>query len=291
MPKRINALLLSLALFFSLCSCAEPKQAPRAAEHELVITVFSLGKADAILIECGGSSMLIDCGEKEHGALLLRALAARGISRLDVLQITHFDKDHVGGAAAILGETEVGTILCPAYEGSRTEYFSFLRAAAACPRVIAVSEPLTMPLGTAGFTVYPAEDPAAFDARADGFDNEMSLVTMLESGGERFLFCGDAENGRIRQMLASGVDWSCAWIKLPHHGRYGKQLAKLLKKSGARIAVMTVSRDAPVEEKTLALLAELGIESYDTLTGDVVTTLDDGAIRIEAGTENGEAGA
>lgn len=288
MLKRITALLLSLALFFSLCACGEPETAPRA-EHELVITVFSLGKADSILVECGGSSMLIDCGEKAHGALLLRELAARGIKRLDVLQITHFDRDHVGGAAAILGEVEVGTILCPAYEGRGKEYFSFLRAAAAFPRLTAVAEPLTMPLGTAECTVYPAEDPSAFDAGADGFDNEMSLVTMLDCGGGRFLFCGDAEKGRIRQMLASDVDWSCDWIKLPHHGRYSKQLARLLRKSGARYAVMTVSDDAPAEEKTLSLLTDLGIEGFDTLSGAVVTTFDDGTLRIATETENGEA--
>ena len=41
------------------------------------------------------------------------AIRARGIERLDLLIITHFDKDHVGGADKILENIEVARVLEP----------------------------------------------------------------------------------------------------------------------------------------------------------------------------------
>ena len=286
MKRHACALLLLLALCLSLCACGAETNAPAAAEPSLTITVFSLGKADAILVECGGETLLIDCGERENAPRLLRELEARGIGRLDYLQITHYDKDHVGGASALVAAMEIGTILRPDYEGTRTEYISFSNAIARHPDAAPLSEPGSYSLGAAVFTVYPAEDPSAFDGTADGFDNDMSLVTLLSCGEKRFLFCGDVENARIRQMLRSKTDWSCDWIKLPHHGKYCKQLERLLKSCGAPLAAITTS-DEGAEEKTLSLLRSRGIESYDTCAGDVVTRLDGGAVTVELRGEKG----
>ena len=289
MKKRACALLLLLVLCLSLCACGAVPGAPAdPAEAALTITVFSFEKADAILVECGNETMLIDCGERENAPRLLRELEARGIDRLDYLQITHYDKDHVGGAAAIASALEIGAILRPDYEGTRTEYISFSHVIARHPNAAPLSRPESYTLGAAVFTVYPAEDPSAFDDAADGFDNDMSLVTLLNCGEKRFLFCGDIENARIRQMLRSQVDWSCDWIKLPHHGKYGKMLDRLLKSCGAPLAVMTPPAEG-AEEKTRSLLLSLGIECCEACEEDVVTTLRGGEITVEyRGGKDGE---
>ena len=280
MRKQKTVFWLALFLSVFLCGCTVSDKDEPTGEQDLTITVFSIGKADAILVESEGRSMLIDCGEKEHGAQLLRELEAHSISRLDYLQITHFDKDHVGGAAEVASGVEIGQILLPDYVGRRADYFSFLKVIGPRQNTLVVNKPTTLRLGHLEFTVYPAESPEQFDSTTDEYDNEMSLVTMLCCGERRFLFCGDVEKVRLKQMLSSGTDWSCDWVKLPHHGRYCKALWRLLRKSCAQYAVMTTSDDAPAEKKTISTLRELGITSFDTCSGDVITHSDGDQIDI-----------
>ena len=61
----------------------------------LISTFLKVGKADAIVLESGGRAMVIDTGEEDDGQELVDFLKNRNISLVDVLIITHYDKDHV----------------------------------------------------------------------------------------------------------------------------------------------------------------------------------------------------
>ncbi len=65
--------------------------------------VYDMGNgADAALITAeDGSRILIDAGTNKGGKKLAERFAEEGIERLDAMIITHFDKDHVGGADKI----------------------------------------------------------------------------------------------------------------------------------------------------------------------------------------------
>ena len=54
-----------------------------AALPDLTVTVISIGKADAILVEAEGHSLLIDTGEDEDGEKVAAVLEDRGIRRLE----------------------------------------------------------------------------------------------------------------------------------------------------------------------------------------------------------------
>lgn len=251
-----------------------------STEDELVITAFPVGKADALLVQTEAYVMLVDTGEEEDGPYLLEELSARGIEKVDMLLITHFDKDHVGGAAYLMEHLEVKAVRMPDYQGERPEYLAFLEALLGHPDVERLSEIYQYTVGDLAYTIYPAEDPQEIQDSDKEYDNDMSLVTSLSYQGKRFLLTGDIEKERITQMLASEVDWRHDWIKMPHHGRYQKALKELLEAVQPQIAVICCSKKEYAEDKTLKLLEENKIEMWDTSRGSVVTVLKEGELKV-----------
>ena len=129
--------LLATVLLLSLCGCGTVAQTPTAAQTDvspapLAVYFFDAGKADAILLTTESAAVLIDCGEKGFGSTITDELAARGIAKLDLLIVTHFDQDHVGGAAKVIGTVEIGEVLqsnCPKDSGEYKKYVRALKKA------------------------------------------------------------------------------------------------------------------------------------------------------------------
>lgn len=250
-------------------------------ENAFVITAFSVGKADALLLQEGNTAILVDTGEEDDGAFLLKELEKREIDRLDVLLVTHFDKDHVGSAALLMQNLEVETVLMPDYEGDRPEYAAFLESLAGHPGVQRVSGNMQFTAGLLEWTVYPAENPEEIQNTEEEYDNDMSLVASVSYGSRKFLLTGDIEKTRISQMLAADEDWHHDWIKMPHHGRYQKALKDLIDAVEPSWAVICCSDKNPAEEKTLELLEERQVLTWDTSDRSVVTVCDGENVTIK----------
>ena len=252
----------------------------------LTITALSVGKADALILKTDDWAAMIDTGEEKDGSYIRETLEAAGIDHLNLLLITHFDKDHVGGAAELLETVGADQVLMPDYEGTRPEYAAFLSALEAHPetevqRVIG-TEVLEIPAGavTTSFTVYAAENPAEIQNTGGEYDNDMSLVAKVICGEKKFLFTGDIEKTRIAQMLDSGEDWTADWIKMPHHGRYQKKVEKLLEAVNPFYAVICDGEDQIAEEETLDALKKRQIKEWETADGTVVTMTDGKNIKV-----------
>lgn len=274
----ILGLLVLLVVFWMWGSRASKTE---ISEETLTITAFSVGKADALLLQQGGKAVLVDAGEADDGDFLLKELKSRGIGQLDLLLITHFDKDHVGSASFLTENMDVATVMMPDYEGDRPEYAAFMESVADHPDVRRLTEPAQFTVGALEWTVYPAEDPAKIQDTEEEYDNDMSLVASVAYGNRKFLLTGDIEKTRIHQMLDTDVDWKHDWIKMPHHGRYQKALKELLDAVQPDAAVICCSEKNPAEEKTLELLEERQIPVWDTSEGSVVTVCD--GVKMEVG--------
>jgi competence protein ComEC len=77
----------------------------------LRMTVLDVGQGDAVLLQVPEGSILVDQGPPE--ARVVAQLRALGIERLALLVLTHPERDHVGGAADVLEDLEVGSVLDP----------------------------------------------------------------------------------------------------------------------------------------------------------------------------------
>lgn len=249
-------------------------------EAGLRVTLLKVGKADAIVLQSGGSVMVLDTGETEDGDELAEFLRSQGAQRVDLLVITHLDKDHVGGAASLAGQLEVGRVLLPNYESDRPEYLAFLEVLAqkgVTPERLTAAASLS--LGQAQLLIEPAST-AGQSAAAPKEDNELSLVVTATHGQNRLLFMGDAESARIAEWLAGPSAGPCDFLKVPHHGRYSPALEDLLKAARPQYAAICSSQKNPAEQKTLALLRQYGAEVFETKDGDITLISDGQSLQI-----------
>jgi competence protein ComEC len=84
---------------------------------EWVVASCDVGQGDATVLRAGAHVGLIDVGPDEE--LLTRCLTRLGITQLDLLVLTHFDTDHVGAYAAVVGR--VSEVLVGPTDGAADE--------------------------------------------------------------------------------------------------------------------------------------------------------------------------
>lgn len=260
MKKRIVIGVSALLAALLLSACA----GRGSGGGELNCVVPAIGQADCIILKSGDYTAVIDLGEEDDGAEIIENLHSLGVKKIDCLIITHYDKDHIGGAAETLAAFPVGRALLPDYEkdGKRFDaLLSALDAQGLAPEYL--KDDISFRLGDMQFFVDVPKGSAADDS-----DNDFSLVTRVDYGEKRFLFAGDAEERRISELLSTG-NLACDVLKLPHHGRCNARTAELLSAAQPRYVIITDSDKNPAEEETLSLLSERGIDFYQTRDGDV----------------------
>ncbi len=260
-------------------------QAVRKAEAEagtlpggiprLFCSILKVGKADAIIIECGSETMIIDTGEDEDGEEIVGFLENTGREKVDTLIITHFDKDHVGGADTLIENVPVEEVILPAYESDSEQYLEFVDAMeTAGIRPLRLTEDYNTQLSGSEVTVQP---PSSYEIPEDKteYDNNFSLITTINHGSQVLVFAGDAQKHRVREYLESGSAGKSGFLKVPHHGRYEKALPDLFAALSPEYAAICDSNKNPADEETLEALEDAGISVFETKNGDI-TLISDG---------------
>ena len=258
--KRIIIIALLAAIL--LCGCAEEEAIPK-----LEIIFFDVGKADSFFMQSGGDTLLMDAGKVDDGEYVAEQLRKMGIQTIDHFVITHFDKDHVGGAAQIINEFDVKNICQPEYMKESDETAAYV-AALEQSNVSAtiITEPYTIDFGGAILILHDAPSEYDYDP-----SNNSSLITTIRHGEMNLLFTGDIEKERINDWLNQRVhiETDYDFLKVPHHGKYEKILPEFFEKVDAEYAVITSSNKNPEEMETLEALKDAGVKYYLTKNGDI----------------------
>ena len=71
-------------------------------DNNLNIYCLKAGKADTFVLISAGGTVMIDTGLITESSKIMSFLESRHIHKLDWLIVTHFHRDHVGGAAKVL---------------------------------------------------------------------------------------------------------------------------------------------------------------------------------------------
>ena len=266
---RLLALFTAAVCLFS--GCAPKQNGEDGGSAKLQIYCFSAGKADAFLLWNDSFAVLIDTGESGFGKTIISFLKEQGIRRLDYLIITHFDKDHVGGAKKILESVEIGTVLqsnSPKDASAYNKYVTALQAQKINPVTVTGSD-LKFTLDGVDFTV----NPPAQAVYPEDESNNSSLIVSVICGETRLLFTGDAEDLRLSEYLQTDPG-HYDLVKLPHHGRWQATLVDLLSKTTPSHAIITSSEEEPEDDATVALLRESNTAAWLTRTAPIYITSD-----------------
>lgn len=275
---KILKVFIALTLIFALVGCGAPAEVENsitapAVTGELEFSVLKVGQADAIIMKTENYSVVIDCGEEDDGGEVLEKLSGMGIDKVDFLFITHFDKDHVGGAAEVISNTEVMEVITPHYESGNDEYIEF-KDAVPEQRWLKLTEDMIFTLDDVLFEVYPPKKASYAES-----DNNYSLAISVTHGDNRFLFTGDAEAIRLTEIMYDAKG-EFDFLKVPHHGKYNSNTKKFIEAVKPAYAVVTCSDKNPADERTVGALDNFGCETYYTLNGDVGVISDGSEIVI-----------
>ena len=272
--KRWIGLVMAAALL-ALSGCA-------AAEN-LRVEFYDVGKADAMLITTpAGERILIDAATNKQGKKLVERFQKAGVDTIDVMIITHYDKDHVGGADKILEEIAVKQVIMPVYDKESKQHTQFEEALAQ------IGDVDVYRIGTGGEEAFESGDGVTMHVTAaheayygKDEENDFSLAVRMTYGDTKLLFAGDAEAPRQRELLEEG-DVACDVLKVPYHGRMTAMSGEFLAACAPKIAYITDDEDDPASEELIGILEALGTQVYTSRNdGDVVVISDGHSVSVQ----------
>ena len=223
-------------------------------------TALDVGQGQSLLLETGGGSVLIDCGGSEGniGDLAADHLTARGISRIRLLILTHYDEDHAGGVPELLERMPVDVILMPDIPD---ENRAAIEAAAkeSGTNLYPVSEDLAATIGSTRLTVYGPASPSSGGNEA-GLSIYAALpdFTVLVTGD----LSSDSETELLRDQSVPHADLLVAG----HHGSKYSTSSLLLRKIAPKAVVISVGENSyghPAGE-TLSRIQSAGAKIFRT---------------------------
>jgi len=209
--------------------------------------LLDVGQGDAIVVQGERGALLVDGGTALAGgvdlgrSVVLPALAALGVRRLDLVAASHADLDHRGGLVSVLEAVPAERLWLPA-GGLADPGFAGLVALAQRRGVVVeergAGDP---PLQAGDLAIEPLWPPHPAAGRAGLGDNDRSLVLRVEVAGEgtRVLLTGDLEARGEGALLATGGELAAEVLKLGHHGSRTSSSAPFLRAVGPSLALVS----------------------------------------------------
>lgn len=225
------------------------------AVNELKIVFLDVGQGDAIYIRTPDEKhILIDAGGRHNFAestfdtgedIVLPFLLKNGVSRLDMVVMSHDHIDHVGGLEAVLRDLPVRNFVWyPPTEKSDTLKRIKNIVSGKNIESLHAYEGQKIKIGNyVTFEVfYPDENKEDLSRFYDGDDNNRSLVMMLRHESARVLFTGDIYEN-VEKHIAKNIKYPVDILKVAHHGSITSSSEEFLSALNPELAIIQVGEN------------------------------------------------
>ena len=226
------------------------------------VTVLDVGQGQCILLQSEGRTWMVDCGgsdDEEAADLAADTLLSQGVTRLDGVILTHYDRDHAGGVLNLMSRIPVDAVLLPDMEdpdelGVRID------------NGVLVDRDMTIAYGTTELT--------AFAPMMGETGNESSLCVLFRAANCDILITGD-RSALGEAVLMQHTDLPKLEILIAgHHGSAKATSEELLAATRPAIVAISAGRNNPYGHPSAELLARLtqdGCAVYRTdLDGNLI---------------------
>ena len=209
-----------------------------AFARPLSVTFLDVGEGEAIVVQSGPQTGLIDAGNLITGHRVLTFLLERGVKHLDWVLITHPHSDHLSGIFQLLPTMEIRQ----RYDNGQSQpesddIFRWYREQYRIGNYRVGRKGDQIQLGDAQLTVLNAQQTGRVNM------NQNSLVLKLSHGKVKMLFMADAGVEVEKSLIEQGVDLSAHVLKIGHHGASDATSAELLDAVNPDYAIISINND------------------------------------------------
>ena len=198
------------------------------------MTVLNVGQGQSILLQSDGKTYLVDCGgddDEQTADLVAETLLSQGISRLDGVILTHYDRDHAGGIFCLLSRIPADTVIASSYEDEVSDSLQSI-----LPRqLLLVSKDLMLTFGNTEMTIFAPVVPDS--------GNESSLAVLFRHGTCDILITGDRSGFGERILLKTGDIPDLEILVAGHHGSKNSTCEELLAATTPEIVAISVGEN------------------------------------------------
>lgn len=238
-----------------------------------------VGQGDALVLRSAGQIAVIDVGRDSK--LIDSCLSDLGVQQVDLLVLTHFDLDHVGGLSGVLKGRKVLQSLISPFDDPRWAASTSLSDLAKQGTSVVIAEEGTA--GIMGGVKWRVVGPAV-SARQIEDSNDGSLVIAWDFEDFSLLTMADAGE-RSQQLIASkSLSWMSRMsdtkpliLKVSHHGS-ADQYPEFIEDLDPQVSLISVGAANTYghpTQRTLRLLEGIGSKVLRTdQSGSIALSFD-----------------
>jgi beta-lactamase superfamily II metal-dependent hydrolase len=252
---------------------------------------LDLESGESILIDLpGGKHIMIDTGSAKDAERVVDYLQAQKVEKIELLVATHPDPEHIGALSQIVKTFKIDKVIDSGFGADAWSHESYLRllSAAGIPREEDNKQTVAFDDITLRFLTGTEKWPDFYDEDADHDPDDYSVVCLLQAGGIKFLFTGDAGERVEKTLTNAGIQANI--LKVGRHGSSVASSLGFLQQVQPEAAVITVpsqNRSGYPYPEVLKRLDEQEIKVYRTDTqGTVVVTVEQGQYSIKTEQQN-----
>jgi len=242
------------------------------------IIACDVGQGDAILSIYGKIQILVDGGPDSKVLDCLGKYIPYWDNTLELVILTHPDKDHFGGLIDVFERYEVLNYLKTKAINSSQDYqvLESIVGSKGIDTIYATDE-FDIRLGKIYLDILnPKDSSKAYIEDKDL--NNLSIVFTLRFKNFEALLTGDIEIEGINELIKEGKISEVEYIKIPHHGSKNNITSGLLRFSSPEVAVISVGENSygHPNQEVLNLLKKYNINKIyvTSIDKDVIVETD-----------------